>query len=795
MSDSLEPIFKEENTTASSGIKVEKLLAKVASHWILFVVSVLICCVIAFVYLRYTPAKYMAYAKVLIKDQNKGGLDEGQVLEELGVQTGAANVENEIEIFQSRTLMTNVVSALALNIHYYAPGRITTGEYYHKDIPIKFVPLYDNSNVKFSYTFYFESKGEEAFTITYKQRSWEGKYGDTLDLPIGKAIIEDRKQLANPAYDFSNCTIKIKPTEYQAIKILRHLDVKSVNSKASVVDLSVSDVLPRRAEDVLNKLIDAYLRANIDDRNATLDATLDFIDDRLASVTRELSGIEQHIETFKTSNKLTNLSEQSKLLMDYTSEYSRQLTEKEVKLRIVESLEKYLEDDNNKDRAVPPSLLVEDGGAMDMMSSYNELQLQRSSLLLTNTENSPFVQKVDKQLQNIRKDIVYSLSSVKESIKASIKELKQHIGMVASEIQKMPKNERVFLEYSRQQNIKQELYLFLLTKREESAISMSSTVANARVVDPAKSNGAPYSPLPTRTYLAAMMLGLIIPGLWLYLKELLSVKVNSKEDIQQATGMNIIGEVGHSDEGNEVVVEKASRTVIAEQFRTLRTNMQFLLSEEDQRTILLTSSMSGEGKSFVALNLAVTLSLSGAKVILLELDLRKPKISANLNLNSSVGFTQYIIGNASVEDIVQPSSIEESLKIIPSGTIPPNPSELMLSPKVKELLTKLRAEYDYVIIDSAPVGLVTDAQLLSKFADTVLYVCRMDYTYKEQLRTAEEMMKTNKMPVMNLVINDVKTKTGIYGYGYGSYGGDNYFENTNNTRGIKGMVNRLRNKK
>lgn len=793
MNDSLEPIFKEENTSGNNGIKVEKLLNKVVSHWVLFIISILICLVLAFIYLRYTPPKYMAYAKVLIKDESKGGLDQGQVLQDLGMQSNAANVENEIEIFQSRTLMKNVVSSLHLNIHYYAPGRITTSEYYHKDIPIKFVPLYDNSNVKFSYTFYFEPAGEDRFTITYKKRSWEAAYGDTLDLPIGKAIIEDRKKLANPVYDFSSCTIKIKPTEYQAIKVLRHLDVKSVNSKASILDLSISDVLPRRAEDILDKLIDAYLRANVDDRNATLDATLDFIDDRLANVTRELSGIEKHIETFKSSNKLMDLSEQSKLLMDYTNEYSKQLTEQEVKLRIIQSLEKYLADDNNKDRAVPPSLLVEDGGAMDMMSSYNQLQLQRSSLLLTNTENSPFVRKVDKQLENIRKDIIYSLSSIKESVYASIDELKQHIGMVDSEIQKMPENERVFLEYSRQQNIKQELYLFLLKKREESAISMSSTVANARVVDPAKSNGSPYSPLPTRTYLAAFMLGIIVPGLWLYLKELLSVKVGTKEDVRQTTNMNIIGEVGHSDGTKEVVVEKASKTVIAEQFRTLRTNMQFLLSDDDQRTVLLTSSMSGEGKSFIALNLAVTLSLSGAKVILLELDLRKPKISANLNLNSSIGFTQYIIGDAGIEDIIQPSGIENSLKVIPSGTIPPNPSELMLSPKVKELLAKLREDYDYVIIDSAPVGLVTDAQLLSKYTDTVVYVCRMDYTYKEQLRNAEEMIKTRKMPMMNLVINDVKTKAGIYGYGYGTYGEDSYF-NDSNTSGIKRLVSRFKKK-
>jgi len=795
MEDTREPIFAEEKRSGNDGgINVEKLVSKILAYWPLFLVFTLFSCITAYVYLRYATPKYMAYAKVLVKDDKGGGMGEGQLMQELGLQTTTANVENEIEIFKSRTLMKKVTANEELNIHYYAPGRIKTSEYYYKDLPFRFVTLFDNSDVQFRYKYKLEIKGDNSFVIADKKKTWEGRWGDTVDLPIGKVVLQDRKSLANPAYIFDHYTIEIKATEYQAIKTLRLLSVKPVN-KASILELSVSDVLPQRGEDILNALIDVYLQANIDDRNKTQDATVEFIDERLKGVTSELTGIEKNIEQFKSSRKLTDLSEQAKMLLDHTSENAKQLTEQEVKLSVIESLERYLLDDNNKDRIVPSSLLVGDNTAMSAMESYNELQLKRSSMLLTNTEDNPFVKNLDRQLANIREDMMRSLKSMKQVTQASIKALEKRSGTVDEEIRKVPENERMYLEYARQQNIKQELYLFMLTKREEAAISKSSTVANARIIDPAKSDGAPYSPGRGRVYLAAIALGLMLPGMWVFLKEMLNVKVGGKDEVKRMTGTSIVAEISHNTSAENVVVHKESKTVIAEQFRALRTNMQFLLADDDKKIILLTSSMSGEGKSFVALNLSITLALSGAKVVLLELDLRKPKISANLDLKGGAGFTKYIIGQADVQSIVHHSGIADTLSVIPSGAIPPNPSELLLSPKLKELFEKLRSEFDYIVIDSAPVGLVTDAQLLSRYADTVLYVCRMNYTYKEQIRNLEELRKSGKMQHMNLVLNDVKTKGSVYGYGYG-YGNhsDDYFEDGGKNKGffksIKNIFNR-----
>lgn len=789
MQDSLEPIFKEERKGGDNSIKTEKLLSTILAYWPVLAVCVVVTMLAAYIYLRYTTPRYMSYAKVLIKDEKKSGsMGEGQLLQELGLQTTAANIENEVEIFKSRTLMKKVVDELQLNIHYYAPGRIKTSEYYYTDLPFRFVPLFDNGNVPLRYKYQIKINGDKGFTITDKKNSWSGAWGDTVNLPIGPVVIKDRRKLANPSYELDECSIEIKATEYQAIKTLRQLDVDPVN-KASILQLSVSDVLPERGEDILNELIEAYLQANIDDRNKTLDATVEFIDERLKGVTYELSGIEKNIEQFKSSRKLTDLSEQSKMLLNYTSEYARQLTDKEVKLSVVESLEQYLNDERNRERIVPSSLLVEDDAAMNAMKSYNDLQLKRAALLMTSTEDNPFVVNLDKQLENIREDMIRSLAAMKQAIQVSIKELESRAGFVDAQIRQVPEEERIYLEYSRQQNIKQELYLFLLKKREESAISKSSTVANARIVDPAKSDTVPYSPKPMRIYLAAFALGLILPGLWIFIKEVFNVKISGKEDIRNLTAMGIIAEIGHSDTGDEIVVSKESKTVVAEQFRALRTNMQFLLAGEDEKVILMTSSMSGEGKSFVALNLAVTLALSGERVALLELDLRKPKISEALDLKNSKGFTQYIIGQAELSEIIQPSGVVPALHIMPSGAVPPNPSELLSSKKLNELFDTLKKEYDYIVVDSAPVGLVTDAQLLSKYSDTVLYVCRMNYTFKEQLRNADELMRTGKMQKMNLVVNDMKAKGGVYGYGYGSYGAD-YFEDSKD----KGVIGKLKNK-
>lgn len=788
MRDSQETIFRESNSIGNP-IRPEKVLSKILTYWPVFIVSVIVALLIAFVYTRYATPLYEVKAKMLIKDDQKGGLANGQLLEEFGMQSPGANVENEIEILQSRTLMMRVVDALNLNVHYYAPGRIITSEYYGKEIPYNLIPLQKDKIIASS-SYSLKITDENTFVLKSNKEEWKGRWGDTLNLPIGATAFISHTYDANPAYFFKEYKVVINPVEKEAISKLRALDASPVSNKATIIELEMKEALPQRGEELLNTLIKAYIYANVDDRNSTMEATVDFIDKRLTLVTSELSGIEHNIEEFKSSRKLTDLTEQTKMLLDYSTDYSKRITEKEVQLRVIESLEKYLNDDENKDKMVPSALLIQDESAMAAMDRYNELQLKRSTLLLTKTESNPVIKNIDLQLESIRDDMTRSLSTLKRSIDVSARELKNHAGVLESEIRQLPENERIFLEYSRQQHIKQELYLYLLKKREETAISKSSTIPNARIVDPAKSEQRPYAPQKGRVYLMALTLGLLLPGTWVFAREVFNTKITGKDDVRKHTSMNIISEIGHSDNNEHVVINKDSRNAIAEQFRSLRTNVQFLAGDKQHKVILLTSGVSGEGKSFISLNLAAALAQSGDKVILLELDLRKPKISSNLTLETTNGFSGYAIGRVAATDIVYPSGISDTLYVIPSGAVPPNPSELLLSAKLTELISKLKEEYDYIIIDSAPVGLVTDAQILSKQADIALYVCRVDYTKKEHLDNAEELIRSGKMPTMHLVLNDSRKESSAYGYG--TYGTDSYFEEDSKKRGILAAINKLR---
>lgn len=784
MQENLEPIFIEEQKQGKdSSINIEKLLSKAIVYWPWFLVVTLLCCTIGYVYLRYATPKYMVNARVLVNDEKQSSVGEGQILEGLGLQANAANVENEVEIFKSRTLMKKVVGELQSNIHYYASGAVKTGEHYYKDIPFRFVPIFDNYNVAFRYKYQIEVKGAEGFTLSDKKQSWTASWGDTLDLPVGKAVII--KQPA-PAYNITQSTIEIKPTEYQAIKTLRTLKVLPVKN-ATILELSIADVLPKRGEDVLDKLVEVYMQENVDNRNKTLNATVDFINERLVVVSSELADIEKDIEQFKSNNNLTDLSEQAKMLLDYTSDYQKEITQQEVKLRVINAIEQHVKNSVNSGRTIPPTLLTEDAVAIDALNQYNNLLLRRSQLLLSNTEDNPYVKNLDVQIAQVREDIKSSLASTKQGVRISIDALKQRAGGVEGKVRQVPQKEREYLEYARQQNIKQELYVFLLKKREETAISKSYTVANARVIDPAKSDGAPFTPQSGRVYLICLALGLLLPTGWIFAKELFNIKLSSKDDVAAITKMGVTAEIGHNSNDEDIVVEQQSKTVIAEQFRALRTNMQFLLSSEDEKVILLTSSMSGEGKSFVALNLATTLALSGKKVVLMELDLRKPKISESLNIKNAIGFTEYLIGQVEQDKIIHPSGVVDSLYVVPSGAIPPNPSELLMSSKADELFDSLKQDFDYIVVDTAPVGLVTDAQLLSKKADTVLYVARMGYTYKEQLRNANELYVREKIKNMSLILNDVKSRTSVYGYG--SYN-QHYFDN-NSQGGLAKRIKRI----
>jgi len=751
-------------------VSLRTLIDKFMANWYWFALCIILGLCAAWLYLRYATPSYSINAKILVQDEQKGGNIPGEeVLQQLQLFTNKSNVDNEVEILQSRSLMEQVVRNLQLNVSYWQEGRMKTAEVFRR-LPFTAHWLNLNDTLK-EVRYRLEPVSENRFRIYSNDvKIKEGAWGDTVHLQEGVMQLVRKPYYPLGEDDF---IIKVVSVDAAVAAFRKSLNVSIPNKQVSVIDLQLSSPIPEKGEWILNELIDAYMKASVEAKNRIADSTIAFVDNRLALVSQELTGVEKNIQEFKQANQLADLSEQAKVLINNTSDFSKQLTEQEVKLSVINSLEQYISDEQNNKRIVPSSLVLQDPTFVALVEKYNNFQVERERLLISNTPAHPLVQNIDGQLKLLRADLQSNLASFKTGIETSIRELKNRSGQLDRKIQQVPAKERVFLDYSRQQAIKQELYLFLLKKREESAISKSSNLAVARVIDPAKSDALPFMPKRTLIYLVGLLLGIALPSVILYLGDVLNRRVVNKKDITGNTPVPILAEISHTKEKEDIVIRKGTVTPVAEQFRTMRTNLQFVLSGAQDKVILLTSSMSGEGKSFVAMNLAATLALSGKKVVLMEMDLRKPKISEKLNLSCQEGFSTYAIGRTPLEALIQPSGIHENCWVITSGPIPPNPAELLLLEQTKQLFMVLRKQFDYIVVDTAPVGLVTDAQLLGYHADVTLFLVRQGYTFKPQLQLSKELYIQGKLPRMNLVINDVKAGVG-YGYSYGYQYGYSY---------------------
>lgn len=761
--------FKEDNALA-----LRRLLHQLAANWYWFLIFIILGLAVAWTCLRYAMTTYNINAKIVVENDRKGGGDPGyDAYGQPQLFGGTSNVDYEVEILSSRSLMEKVVRDLQLNITYWTKGKIKTMEHFgNMPFYLRWITREDSLS---AVNYKIEIIGDDKFVLSGKDVRKEAAWGDTVHLPEG-ALYFGR----NDAYPFGNreYLIQVLSIDQTVSAYQKILNVSIPNKQVGAIALSLTSTIPQKGEKILNKLIETYLQANVDAKNRMADSTIGFVDKRLELVGRELTAVEENIQHFKESNGLADLKMQAQLLVSGTGEITKQLTDQEVRLSVVEAISQYIKDEKNSQHVVPSLLLVQDPNFTAMIGKYNVLQLDRERLLMTTTDTNPLIKSIDLQLVNLRKDIQQNLASMEQGITVSINELQQKYNSLSGEIRKVPAKERIFNDYSRQQAIKQELYMFLLKKREESAISKSSSLGNTRIIDGAKSEVMPFKPNGMLVLLLGVVGGVAIPSLWLYLKSLLNTRLLHREDITGDTPVPVLGEIGHIDTKELIVIKKNVVTPVVEQFRSLRTHLRFVLSGPQQKTVLITSSMNGEGKSFVAANLAALLALSGKKVVLVELDLRKPKISEMLNVGMDTGFSTYAIGQTSLEDVIRPSGICENYYIVPCGPIPPDPTELLLLDEVEILFARLRKQFDYIIIDTAPIGMVTDALLLAHWADATLYLVRHGYTFKRQLEISKNLYLQKKVPKLNLIINDTRTQRNYgYGYAYGYGYGNGYSYN------------------
>ncbi|KAA6440976.1 polysaccharide biosynthesis tyrosine autokinase [Dyadobacter flavalbus] len=759
--------YLEEITTTkadASGAFISIIFLHTIWHhrfWVL--TSVTFSVSAAFIYLRYAAPQFQITASILIRDESKRTQFGNEALESLGLSTFENNVDNEIEVLKSRTLMESVINDLQLYTQYYASGRIKTTELYEKS-PFRLVFLNHIENAasnKSTVTYTLSPKNRNQFVLSGNLALYKGDFGDTLFLPQGKAILSRTNQPYVPEDKYA---IAISHKDQLVEKYSTRLDVAATNKTVSMANFSLNETIPEKGEAILEKLISNYLKASIHDKNRMADSTLAFINQNLDEVSGELTSIEKQIEHFRKANRLADKDGDVRQLLVKSDKNASERSSLSIQMKIVRALQTYLSE--RPESIVPSSLVLKDPTFTILVQKYNELQLVRRGALMSMEETHPSVQSMNAQLDLLRTDLLASINAQFQDIQFSLSAINNLNIEFQEHLDRVPSQERIFLEYARQQQIKQDLYIYLLKKRIETAISRSSTLANAQIIDAPKSGSEPVKPNKQLVLLMSGFIGLGFPIAILHLKDIFNDKILSKSELAVHVEAPVLAEIGHVDQIGSNIVDTQSLNPVAEQFRVLRTNIQFLSAADEIKTILLTSSMGGEGKSFIAINLCHSLAMTGKKVILLELDLRRPRLASYLNLETN-GFTDYILLKAKLDDVIQQSRTQNPFDVLTSGAQPPNPSEILSVPKVKTMISKLKDEYDYIIFDTPPVGLVADARMLSEFTDLSLYVVRQQFTFKHQLDTIKEINESKLLPGFYLVINDVKAAPGYentYGY-------------------------------
>lgn len=773
--------FEEEE----KGFDVQAAIVLIRANWKKVVLSALIALLLAFIYIRYATPVYETIAKILVKDENKAGRGDTEMLQTLGILPGASNVDNELQIIQSYSLMDQVMNTLGLNIVLYTTNHtIKKGEVYVNSLPfgvrqeITDRQLYADLTEN---TFRLTQQGDTVILDQQKSDSvYTGRIEGAIELP-GLTLHLIPKEGTIPLDD--PLELNFRSLQGTVNAYTAAVAASLPNKQTSVIDLTVQNTIPRRSEDLLNTLVHQYIQNGIDDRNAVSDSTIAFINVRLANVEIDLSLLEGEIQEFKQRNEIVNITEQASALIGNVSSLSQSESNLEVQLSVVNSLLGFLDQTDQDPKIIAASLTVDNAGLTSLIEKYNGLLLERERNLLSVTPDNPIIVNIDTQLSSLRNNIRNGLHSQKQSIQASLSAIRRRTGSIEFSMRTVPGKERQAIEYNRQQQIKQELFLFLLQKREEAALTKSSTISNVRVIDAARTTH-PVKPRKRLIYFAALILGAGAPFAWLFVTNMLNIRVRSRKEITALTETPIVGEIGHYDgeETASFVIDSTSTTPLSEQIRILRTNLRFSLGGKEQSTILITSNIPGEGKTFIAMNLAAGISLSGKRTLLMGMDLRKPQIAQRLQLGRKTGVSDLLIGATTLDEaLISMKGYNGNLFLLPAGTIPPNPAELLLSPATQQLFTTLKKRFDYIIIDSAPL-VVTDSSILSEYADSVLLVSRINYTYKESIKQIEQLRREKRMPNLGIVVNDIDMEQNGYsyygyGYGYGSYHHYGYYHN------------------
>ena len=774
-------------------IDIQELLFKYLIHWPWFVGAVIVCLIAAYVYLYVATPVYNISATVLIKDDKKGGSSNNVAgLDELGLSgliTSSQSIDNEIEVLRSKTLVKEVVNYLNLYVTYQDDDQIPSKELYKTSpVQVSMIPQ-EAEKLKENIIIEMVVQPQGSLDVNVKMEDKEiQKHFEKLPaiLPTDQGTLsffqatdsissKKNEEVSSPVQDVRHITATISQPMNVARGYCENLSIEPTSKTTSVVTVSLKNSSLQRGQDFINQLLEMYNRNTNNDKNEIAQKTAEFIDERIGIISKELGSTEADLETFKRDAGITDLSSDAQIALTGNAEYEKKQVENRTQISLVEDLKKYL--GHNEYEILPSNVGLKDITLAAQIDRYNEMLIERKRLLRTSTENNPAIINLDTSIRATKANVQATLEGTLQGLFITKADLDREAKRYMRRISDAPGQERQYVSIARQQEIKAGLYLMLLQKREENAIMLAATANNAKIIDDAIADVIPVSPKRSIIYLAALCLGIAIPVVVIFLIDLTKFKIEGRADVEKLTSVPVVGDIPLTGEKNtkdgSIAVFENQNNLMSETFRNIRTNIQFML-QNDKKVILVTSTVSGEGKSFTSANLAISLSLLGKKVVIVGLDIRKPGLNKVFNLSSKEkGITQYLANpEMDLMSLVQSSDVNKNLYILPGGTVPPNPTELLARDGLDKAIEILKKNFDYVILDTAPIGMVTDTLLIGRVADLSAYVCRADYTHKAEYTLINELFHEQKLPNLCTIINGVDLKKRKYGYyyGYGKYG-------------------------
>ncbi len=785
---------KQNTDQEESFLTLKDLCYLCLAHWRWFALSLAVCLGIAVMYLLTTPSSYQRSATILVKEDGKSSSassDVASMFSGMGFSAGQTNVNNELNAIQAHDVLLEVGKRMDCDVEYKVSGTFHKEVLYKETLPVKvfFHDLLPEQNAAIT----FRLKDASTFEVSDFKLSGEddlpdtpvtGKYNTKMETPVGnitvvpvagfESFLEDPEPIYVSRTNLYDMTDRIKNS----------LTATLADEKSTVIELAYTDVLPNRAEDIINMIISVYKESWMNDKNLMTVATSNFITERLGVIERELGDVDENISSYKSEHLLPDVEAASSLYMEQSKENNNRMLQLSTQRAICQYVNSYLTEDNKQNRLLPVNSGVESPAIENQIEEYNKTLLQRNSLVSNSSENNPLVLDLDSNLASLREAILASISNLIMSLDTQISHLQQSEDSTRSQIASSPNQAKYLQSVGRQQQVKEALYLFLLQKREENELSQAFTAYNTRIISAPNGKLQPVAPVKRNILLVAFMLGVLAPVVVLFVRETSNTKVRGRKDLENLT-IPFLGEIpyyiGNSKrhwwqtkkqtDRHLIVVKSGKRDVINEAFRVLRTNIEFVSKKESgsANVILLTSFNAGSGKSFLSVNMAKSFAIRGKRVLVIDCDLRRGTSSEYVG-SPATGLTDYLSGKETdVQKLIVTDGNVEGMNVLPMGTMPPNPTELLYSERLAPLFEMFRQQYDYIFVDCPPVEIVADTQILEQYADRVIFVVRSGLLERSMVKELQKLYDEKKHTNMSIILNGTEG-SGRYGNGYYRYG-------------------------